>query len=378
MNQQTSRERVQNALMHKVSDRVPFALGGTAQKINNSVTLELLEYFGISEKPQKVLAGLDFMYYSLPLMCRLGVDFAYLFLNPPLNYAHPESVGDTIVDEWGLTRTRYENFIHLHGKPLKDAGIEQIRKYQGPDPTDPNRIGGLPEKAKAIFQETDLMPAAHRPLPLGIFEMACSLRDTEQLFLDLLLNKALVHTLMDKLLEINIGFYEIQTNALGEYVKLFEVTDDMASQQGLMISPEMYREFLKPRHKQIVEYIKMRVPDSKVLFHSCGAVAKLIPDFIELGVDIINPVQPLAKGMNLKFLKEEYGKDIVFCGGLDVQDALRKDFMEIDAEVKRCIREGAYSGGYIAGPSHDIGKDIPLKNIIYVSDAVMKYGSYPC
>jgi len=371
----SSRERVRIALSHREPDRVPFSLGGTAQKISNSTTLKLLEYYNITERPQKVLAGLDFMYYSLPLMQKLGVDVAYLYLEPPAEFKYYDE--PEYVDEWGLTHRRFENFIALEGAPLKNADIRKIKNYQGPNPYDPNRVFGLREKAKVLFEETDMELAIHRPTPGGIFEMACWLRGTEKFYMDLALNKKLAHTLLDKLLEIHLGFYEVQVNAVGNYVKIYEITDDLGGQQGLLISRDMYREFIKPRHKQLIDFIKSRVPGAKIFYHSDGAIAELIPDFIEIGIDILSPVQPLAAGMNSEILKKKYGKDIVFQGGIDVQEALRGDRSRVEAEVKRRLKDFAPNGGYIAGPSHDLGKDIPLENIILAVNLVKKYGKYP-
>lgn len=373
----TSRKRVELVLNHQEPDRVPFALGGTAQKLPNTVVEQLLKFYHITDKPQKVLAGYNYMFYSIPLMKELGVDIAYLYLNASTGFCEYNGLEDKNIDEWGLTRERLDGFTNLGGSPLGEAEIDDLKKYDWPDPYDTDRVKGLSEKAEYLYKETDFALAAHRPTQLGIFEMASLLRGTEKFYMDFILNKKSVHALLDKLLEINLGFYDVLINVLGKYVKIYEMEDDLASQLSLLISPAMYKEFVKPRHRQLVNFIKKKVPKAKIVYHSCGAINDLIPDLIDIGIDILNPLQPLAEGMNSKMIKKEYGKDLVFQGGIDVQEALRGDVVDVEREVKQRLRDFAPGGGYIAGPSHNFGTDIPINTIISVPKLIREYGKYP-
>jgi uroporphyrinogen decarboxylase len=373
----TSRERVKLALNHQEPDKVPFALGGTAQKLPNKVVEHLLQMYQITDKPQMVMAGYNKMLYSIPLMKKLDVDIAYLYLNASTGFSKYDGLENKNIDEWGLTRERLDGFTNLGGSPLGEAEIDDLKKYSWPDPYDTDRVKGLSERAEYMYNETDFALAAHRPTQLGIFEMASLLRGTEKFYMDFILDKKFIHALLDKLLEINLGFYEVLINAVGKYVEIYEMEDDLASQFSLLISPDMYREFVKPRHRELVNFIKKRIPEAKIMYHSCGAINSLIPDLIDIGIDILNPLQPLAEGMKSRRIKNEYGKDLVFQGGLDVQEALRGDEICVKRELKQRLRDFAPGGGYIAGPSHNFGADIPLNTIISIPKLIREYGKYP-
>jgi uroporphyrinogen decarboxylase len=156
------------------------------------------------------------------------------------------------------------------------------------------------------------------------------------------------------------------------------VSDDLGTQNGLMMSPEIYRKLIKPAEKRVWEFIKTKT--SAFLFlHSCGSVRKLIPDFIELGVDILNPVQISAKDMIPKELKREFGRDLTFWGGgCDTQKVLPFGTTEeVEEEVKRRISEFAPGGGFVFNPVHTIQPKVPAENIIRMFDTAKKHGTYP-
>ena len=161
----TSKQRVALALSHREGDRVPFSLGGTAQKLHNRITLELLEHFKIKEKPQTVLAGYTYSLYSIPLMKELGTDIAYLFMDAPRRFRKDYQNGTRFVDEWGLTRNRTHGFINFENSPLQYADVCEVEKYQGPDPNDPDRVTGLRETARVLMQETSMadIPRSWKP-----------------------------------------------------------------------------------------------------------------------------------------------------------------------------------------------------------------------
>jgi uroporphyrinogen decarboxylase len=372
----SSKQRMELAFAHSEADQIPFTLGGTAQKLRNRTTKELIDYFGIKEDPEEVLSGYSYSLYSLPLMKKLGVDIAYLFMDAPLKYRDNYKNGALAVDEWGLTRRRLGGFINLENGPLVNADLDEVKKFQGPDPYDKDRITGLRQKAEQLSRETDMTIAAFRPVPLGIFEMACLLRGTEKFYMELVSNKKLVCTLLDKLLEIMMNFYSVQIDEVGDYVQLYEYTDDLAFQNGLLMSPKMYRDLIKPRHKQLIDFVKKKAPNAKFMYHSCGSIMELIPDLVDIGIDILNPLQPLARGMDFDKMKREFGNDIVFQGGIDVQGTLRTDKESIEKEVKLRMEQLSASGGYIIGPSHNIGLDVPTENVIHLYNAIQEYGKY--
>jgi uroporphyrinogen decarboxylase len=159
---------------------------------------------------------------------------------------------------------------------------------------------------------------------------------------------------------------------------MIKIGDDLGTQNSLVISPKMYREILKPVHADFISFIKSRTK-AKIFFHSCGDVAPLIEDFIEIGVDILNPVQASAGKMSdFPSLKKQFGKNIVFCGGIDTHRILPFGTVdEVRSEVRRVIQTLGPGGGYMVGAVHTVMDDVPPENVLAMVDAVEEFGRYP-
>jgi uroporphyrinogen decarboxylase len=203
------------------------------------------------------------------------------------------------------------------------------------------------------------------------------MRSMEKFFVDLVFDKKFANLLLDKIFEFNYGVYELYLKEIGPYINCIEFNDDFGSQTNLMISPDQYREFIKPRHKQLIEMFKRHAPDAKVLIHSCGSIFDIISDFIEIGIDILNPVQPLAEGMDTYRLKKEFGPDICFQGGIDLQIAMRGSPEDVEEEVKKRIDSLARGGGYVLSSANNIASDIPIENVFKLYESAIKHGKYP-
>ena len=204
--------------------------------------------------------------------------------------------------------------------------------------------------------------------------MAQQLRGMERLLTDLVLDKAFVDALFAKLAEIEAEFYRAYLKVVGPHVQIVELADDLGSQAGPLISPRVYRELLRDKHAYLVRTIKEEAPHAKVMLHSCGSVRAFIPDFIAAGIEILNPVQPLAKGMEPARLKAEFGREICFLGGVDVQQTMRGPVGGVRDEVRRRIDELGKDGGFILAPSHNFGDDVPLDNILAFFETAHAYG----
>jgi len=196
--------------------------------------------------------------------------------------------------------------------------------------------------------------------------------------LNMALNPDFTHALLRKLTDlckINLGNF---LSEIGENIDIIKIGDDLGTQESLLMSPKMYRSFLKPLHAEIIAFIKERTR-AKVLFHTDGDVFPLMPDLIEIGIDILNPIQTSAGKMsNLDALKSQYGKDMVFCGGIDTHHILPHGSPEeVQMEVRRAIQSLGAGGGYIVSSVHTIMNDVPAENILAMVDAVEKYGRYP-
>ena len=212
----------------------------------------------------------------------------------------------------------------------------------------------------------------------GILEMALRLRGFEQLFMDFVLDPELVCGLLDRIVEIKSVFWQEALEQVGDEVLVAIEADDLGTQNSLLISPDMYRQYVKPRHKKLFSFIKSKAPHIKVFLHSCGAVKPLIPDLIEAGVDILNPVQVSASNMDTKVLKKEFGDVLTFWGGgVDTQRVLPFGTPhEVREEVKRRIDDLAPGGGFVFNTIHNIQADVPPENIEAMLETLERYGKY--
>jgi uroporphyrinogen decarboxylase len=171
--------------------------------------------------------------------------------------------------------------------------------------------------------------------------------------------------------------YGMMLDQIGDYCTLVGVADDMGAQTSGLVNLETYRKFIKPRHKEIFDFIHKKTA-GKIYLHSCGNVDMYINDFIEEGIDVLNPVQPECPNMGLKDLKDKYGDKITFCGGVSSQRVLpRGTPNDVKEEVIRVIKAAANGGGFIVAPGHIIQPEVPPWNVCALYDSVIKHGQYP-
>jgi uroporphyrinogen decarboxylase len=210
----------------------------------------------------------------------------------------------------------------------------------------------------------------------GIFEMAQRIVGTENLLLMMAIDASLAGVLFDKLTELKLDFWEMALHQLADVVDVISQADDYGSQVSQIISPRMYRQQIKPRWRVIFDHIQRLAPDAYRFFHSCGNVRPLIPDFIELGVQILNPVHIRAAGMEPTALKRDFGDALTFWGGgIDTQDILPYGTPEqVKDEVERNIEALAPGGGYVFNPVHNIQADVPVNNILAMFEALQEFG----
>lgn len=238
----------------------------------------------------------------------------------------------------------------------------EIDKYPWPDVTDKKRVAGLRDEAIKIINSNKILPAMGSwGGSTGIFEISWYMMGMEKFLMSCHDNVPLIEALLDKQLELHIGLWENILQEIGDIIDMACTGDDLGTQSNLLISPSMYRNLIKPRQRELIKRIKS-LTDAKVYYHSCGAIEPLIQDLIDIGVDILDPVQPLA--LNTKDIKNKYGDDIVFYGGIDTQKVLpygTKD--EVRDEVLRRFEDMGINGGAILGPAHWIQPDVPWENI---------------
>jgi uroporphyrinogen decarboxylase len=372
------RERVTACLNHREPDRVPLSLGGSAHKLADSRCNLLKEHFGIPGASPQRLTGAYLSPVDNRVLDALGTDIRHVHLRPPSDFMQNQKPDGSWVDEWGLARRVIQGgYYELGGTPLAKATAEDLKRYPWPDPRDPARIAGLPEEVEDLYRNTPYAIVAYRPTLSGIFELSHYLRGMEQLLMDLLLDKAFVDALLWKLTEVLAGFYEVYLDVVGPYVQIVELADDVGTQRGPMFSPKLYQELILEKHAFLARIVKKKAPQAKFMLHSCGSVKAFIPYFIEAGFDILNPVQPRARDMEPARLKAEFGREISFLGGVDVQQTMCGPAEGVRAEVRQRLEELGPGGGFVLAPSHNFGDDVPVENILAFFDAAREFGAYP-
>lgn len=239
-------------------------------------------------------------------------------------------------------------------------------------PLTPEHLADIRRRAKHLFETTDY--AVMVAFGANLLEWGQYLCRMDQFLIDLVENRRKAEALLDKLVEMHIANLEKILDAVSGYVQIIQMGDDLGTQLATEISPRLYREVFKPRQKLIFETVKKR-SGPHIFLHSCGAIADILPDLIEVGVEIINPVQTSARGMDPARLKREFGKDIVFWGGgCDTQKVLPLGMPdEIDAHVKERIEIFAPGGGFVFNQIHNIMPNVPPRSIAAMYDAVKKY-----
>jgi uroporphyrinogen decarboxylase len=318
------------------------------------------------------------------LLGRLGVDVRGLF---PLNShnwnVREEDGGDhwRYHDEWGITHCRLKPdglYYSIVQVPLTGPGLtaDDIKRHAWPDMGDPQRILGLRELALQ-YRAAGYGVVLKSPFA-GIFEMAQRIVGMENCLVLMASDPMLAGVLFDRLLELKLDFWEMALPTLAAAVDVVAEFDDYGTQTSQLISPRMFRQQLKPRLRTLSARIKQLAPGAKLFFHSCGNVRPIIPDLIEIDVQILNPVHVRAKGMEPVALKRDFGDALVFWGGgVDTQGVLPTGTpQEVKDDVRRNIEALAPGGGFVFSSVHNIQADVPIENLIAMWEAWREYGTY--
>lgn len=381
-----SRERLEMALNHREPDRVPADLGGTVlTSINHDVYGRVRKQLGLPDREVK-LADIVQQVAVVDDDVReaFGVDIRDVAprSSASFNIAIRDDMPDYtyFYDEWGIGWKMpkegglyYDMFHH----PLQgNITTGDIDRYPWPDPADPGRFTGLRERAR-YAAEVEGQGVVIGGLCAGIMEMVAWMRGFEDYFVDFAANTKLMEYFLEKLVELKMAYWERALAEGGDYISAIVEADDMAGQNGMLISLRTYRNIVKPRHKRLFDFIKRRTR-AKIFFHSCGAVRKVIPDLIEAGIDILNPVQVSAAGMDSAELKREFGRDLSFWGGaVDAQNILQNgSVQDVRNEARRRIEDLAPGGGFIFAPIHNIQYNVPPANVVAMWESLHECGSY--
>jgi uroporphyrinogen decarboxylase len=381
MAEMTPRERVWAAINHQEPDRVPLDIGGgTSTSIVVEGYEKLRQRWGVLEETRILNKAFRIARLDESVMQRLGSDCRPLGIKPPVNWTPSPTTQGTFTDMWGIT---WRQAFYGHGcyywelarNPLAEATIDDLHRHPWPDVHDPGFTAGLAEEVKLLYEETDYAIMADGGFK-SFWELGYMLRGFERLLMDLALDPDFVSALMDRLLDLNMTVTGRFLDAVGPYIHVFRAGDDLATQKGLLMAPKTFRTLIKPVYKKFFDLVKSKT-EAKIFFHSCGNVVDLIDDLVEVGVDIINPVQVSAMG-DTAVLKARFGDRVTFWGAIDTQRVLPLgSAADVEREVRQRIHDLAPGGGYVVGPVHNIQPDVPPENILAMASATRKYGGYP-
>jgi len=379
----TPKERLLTAMRRQVPDRVPMTMSFTPHKLaefrERTRAEDPAEYFGFevrsvglalapeqAEALEQARQQTDYLPYLGPLASASQKARFLPYLEPLPSGA--------FVNEWGIgivpgSTANYADYVH----PLRNmTSPEELEDYPFPDVTADYRYEGLAESVAYWHQQGYAVSGGIPHYSGTLFECAWILRGMENLLADFLLHPQFASALLDRLTRSAV---ESGIKLARAGIDILHTGDDVGTQRGMMMSPALWRRWLKPRMAEIIAAAKGVNPDLLVFYHSDGNIEPIIPELIEIGVDILNPVQPEC--MDPALLKREYGDHLAFWGTIGTQSTMPHGTPE---EVKAVIRERIETvgrgGGLLLAPTHVLEPDVPWENIMAFVEAVEEYGWY--
>ena len=381
----TSRERVLKALNHEIPDRVPIDLGGFQTGIHQKAYAELLAHLGIEDEITILDPVQQLAKPCEEVLQRFKVDTRYLCAHGPDSFKggieqnmRDGKLWHDLKDEFGVIWSMPDEqklFMDISHHPLANATINDIAEYPFPKGDDPTRFTGVREQALQMRNETPY--AICTGIGGVVYEICWYMRGLEQWFVDMMTNPAFCEALLEQTLKFWLNFYSMFLAEIGDLVDVIMIGDDLTGQSGPLFSPKFYREIVQPRQKKLVQHIKS-LTNAKIWYHTCGSCYEYIPDLIDNGIDILNPVQIGLVNMEPKELKKKFGKQLVFWGGgIDTQHVLPfANPGEIREHVKKNIDIFKPGGGYVFNNVHNIQYGVPADNIVELFDAAYEFGFY--
>jgi len=377
-----SRERVITTLNHDEPDRIPVYFESTI-----GFYRKLLSYLGIKTTKKTNIGKWTEVLLDSQMVSTLDLDIIRIGLNPANERNALSTEHSSFQDDWGVAYKKifYNNqdgfYFEMIKHPLAEATKKDLIYYNWPSVPSDDRILKLKEHIIELYFNTNL---AIMTSGIGsLFETAQYLRGQTQWLMDLILDADFAKSLLSKICELEIESDKKIIEAVGPYIQIYHIGgEDLGTQKSPLISPNMYREIVKPYHKyrwrSAKELLSKTNPECKLMLHSCGAIYPFIKDFIDCGIDILDPIQPLATGMEASRLKEEFGETLSFCGGIDIQNLLPfSSTQEVRNETRKKIMELGHGGGYILKPAHFVPDNVPPENILAMVDTAKEFGIYP-
>ena len=378
-----SRERVLSTLDHKEGDRIPLDLGaGKSCKMHAVFYKKLLDHLGIREeavigaKVGQLAIASDAVLEKL--QCDVRTPFPLFLKNQAAeNEQWEDGEYKYFRDDWGTVMRMPKNaplYYDMHRPPLKGTGEEADSAYVWPEPAkvDPAAV----EQAKR-YRAIGYPVTITEHFGNGFLQNGPKLFGFDDWLMMLSLEEDRVRACMEKLLERKMQYFDNLLAAFGDLVDVVSECEDLGTQNAPFISPDMFRNLIKPYWARLFAHIRSKTK-AKILLHSCGAIEPLIGDLIDIGVDALNPVQISANGMDPFHLKKEYGKDITFWGGgIDTQKILPLGTRDqVRDHVKRNIEALSRDGGFIFATVHNTQADVPVDNFMTMWETFMECRDY--
>ena len=377
----TSRERVRLALNHEEPDRVPIDITYTSKPYID--VRRVLDF-----EPQEVKPDVwDRVKPTPDVVKALGCDLFWVGLKGGSKRMKFSMDLDEYKTEWGVIFRKVQRpdgayQFEMSEYPITEPTKDALEAFPWPDPMDPARYDGVEESVREVYESTDFAICAR--LGGNIWELGNYLTGQESWMMHVALYPDFCVELMQRVAEFQKVMYREGLKKIGKYLSVIRLGgEDFGTQNGLLISPNMFRTMVKPILKDVYMSIKEQLADignhdCKLMLHSCGGIEPLIDDFIEIGVDILDPVQTRANKMNALSLKQTYGDRISFHGGIDTQGILPfGSEEEVIQETKQKLESLAPGGGYILCPTHNVQADVKGENIRAMVKTGQEYGQYP-
>lgn len=372
-----SRERFKLTLNHKEPDRVPIDIGGDMHNgIHEIAYRNLLKLLGEEDDIKLYDQMQHLATVKESVLLRLHSDTRYLFAKPGADFALKMEEDSSWRDEWGIRRANVGLYDESVGWPLAGCSLDNVKKYKLPDPNDKSRFEGLRQKAKKLHEDTPYALIGGNAASL--FYLTSELIGFQEYMEMLIYETRTIETLIDKVLEWQISFFDGYLTEIGDYIEMIWMGDDWGTQLAPLINPGMFKNIFAKRYAEFIRFIKSKA-NVKVALHSCGAVAWALEEFIKAGIDVLHPLQGDAEGLqDPAALKKEFGGGLVFYSNLRNQTVLPSGTVkEVEEEVRKKISALAPGGGYIMSGGHNFQADVPARNILALVDATLKFGVYP-
>jgi uroporphyrinogen decarboxylase len=374
-----------STLSPRTPDRVPIDLGGNQTGIHKNAYRELARHLGLAESVEITDAVQQLARPSERVLERFHVDTRYVAAGPAstwkggiLRAERDGRVWHDLTDEFGVRWSMPDDqplYMDITLHPLAKASVKEVGDYPWPKGDDPSRFSGLRERALRLREDTPY--AVVSGISGVIYETCWYLRGLEQWFVDLLTAPEFCEAMLDQTLKYWLDWFRLFLDEAGDVVDVIMIGDDLAGQNGPLFDPDVYRSLVKPRQARLVAYIRSRTK-AKVWYHTCGSCAVFIPDLLQNGIHILNPVQTSARDMDPIELKRRFGRELVFWGGgCDSQRVLPLGTAsEVEENVRRNLEAFKPGGGYVFNSVHNIQGEVPPENIVAMFDAAYENGFY--